>query len=712
MKPFARLVSGLGLAALARADAEHASSTPMERVAQLLVQMKNRVEADGMLEQQSYDKYACWCEETTARKAKDIARDKEIIEQTQAEIIKLEAEVASHQAEIKQTKKEITENLEAQREATALRDKENAEYAVERTESEQCSGALEAAIKVLTGAGEKKKAFLETGAMQEAQLLSVVAGVRSVLSKPSIMKELPDGDLRAVQRFLEHPEEFVGSRAGGMLSAVQIVNNPFGDYAPQSTQIQGILKSMYDTFVGDLEKSNAEEAEAQKAFEELMATKQKELQTLQDTLQQHELDEAEKSKALAEANQINDDTKVQLAADEKLFEDVKAGCKAKSTEWSQRSLLRSQELMGINQAISILTSPEARAKFQSAVTTFVQVGAVSRHRSGLDAAELGVRSAKLSALAQKYHNFGLAQIAVQMRSGGHFDKVIAAIDQMMEVLRREEQDDIAHRDRCQNAQNKNANDVEDLNSAIDKAGKTIEQLGNDATQLQNEIDIVKGEINATRNSMKEALKLRNEDEAAFRKAVKDDTDAIALLDQAIEAVQRFYNRNKVDVSLAQHREEPQYTDDPDKAPETTWSGGDYGGRKSETTGVIAILEMIKDDLKREIETSRQDDASAQAQYQKERSGMQDTLNAQTALKVNKERQLNDVEAKLADTEEFKAAKGNDLGAEKKLEDSIYTDCSWVETHFDTRRTQRKAEMDGLVEAKAYLAGVESGDELP
>jgi len=711
MKPFARLVSGLGLAALARADAEHASSTPMERVAQLLVQMKNRVEADGMLEQQSYDKYACWCEETTARKAKDIARDKEIIEQTQAEIIKLEAEVASHQAEIKQTKKEITENLEAQREATALRDKENAEYAVERTESEQCSGALEAAIKVLTGAGEKKKAFLETGAMQEAQLLSVVAGVRSVLSKPSIMKELPDGDLRAVQRFLEHPEEFVGSRAGGMLSAVQIVNNPFGDYAPQSTQIQGILKSMYDTFVGDLEKSNAEEAEAQKAFEELMATKQKELETLQDTLQQHELDEAEKSKALAEANQINDDTKVQLAADEKLFEEVKAGCKVKSTEWSQRSLLRTQELMGINQAISILTSPEARAKFQAAVTTFVQVGAVSRHRNSLDAAMLGVRSARLSALAQKYHNFGLAQIAVQMRSGGHFDKVIAAIDQMMEVLRQEEQDDIAHRDRCQNAQNKNANDVEDLNHAIGKAEKDIDRMGDEATQLKAAIGTLNGEIESTKADMEEALSLRNKDVADFRQAVKEDTDAIALLNEALVALKAFYKKNKIEIVQVKVGQAPEYTVDQDKAPETSWSGANYGGRKEETVGVVAIIEMLIEDLEKEIQTAKADDEAAQAQYEKERGALKASLDAQTAAKISKEKALNEVEGKIADTEEFKDSKNNDLGAEKELESALYTDCSWVDTHFTTRREKRKAEMDGLTEAKAYLAGVEAGDAI-
>merc|ERR1719183_3076727 len=100
------------------------------------------------------------------------------------------------------------------------------------------------------------------------------------------------------------------------MSAAQVANNPFGDYAPQSTQIQGILKGMYDSFAGDLEKDNAEEADKQKAFEELMATKKMELATLQATLEKQTLDEAEKTKKSAESKSLLDDTKAQLDADE------------------------------------------------------------------------------------------------------------------------------------------------------------------------------------------------------------------------------------------------------------------------------------------------------------------------------------------------------------------------------------------------------------
>ena len=45
---------------------------------------------------------------------------------------------------------------------------------------------------------------------------------------------------------------------------------------------------MYDAFTADLEKDNAAEAEAQKSFEEIMATKRQELATLEATLQKQD----------------------------------------------------------------------------------------------------------------------------------------------------------------------------------------------------------------------------------------------------------------------------------------------------------------------------------------------------------------------------------------------------------------------------------------
>jgi len=673
--------------------------TPMERVVGLLTDLEAKIELDGKLEQDSYDKYACWCESTLARKANDIAEAKELIKELEEEMIKLNGEIASHGAEIKQLKKDIAANLDSQREATEVRDNQFEEYKEERTESEQCIGALEAAIKVLTGAGTGAGKFLET--LQESQLISVAAGVRHAVGKAMAMSKdaISDTNLKVVRDFMNRPEDFVGKRSA-MLSAAQIANNPFGDYAPQSTQIQGILKGMYDSFTTSLEKANAEESEQQKSHEELMATKQMELKTLQLTLEKQTLDKAEKTKKLAEDKQLSDDTKVQLEADEVFFADTKAACKVKASEWSERTRLRTEELHGIGKAIQIMTSPEAQQVFENATTTFLQL---SKSNSVSEAKRVNAFKA-LRQMAKEYRSVSLVDLAAEVQTGGHFDKVIESIDKMIAFLRTEEAADINHRDRCQGAENKNTNDKDDLDHEIDKTGKTITRLEGESKATQTKIDATEADIKATISDMETLLQMRNDQHAEFVQALKDDSDAIELLEMAIVALTKFYKKNKIPLSLLSTK--PEYTEDPDKAPETTWDGGNYGGKTSETGGVVAIIGMLKEDLEKEMKTARQEEADDQANYEKDRAAMQAVLDAHKATKVSLERKKADIDSQIFDRKEYKGQKSDDLDSELKLSKALYEDCSWVATHFESRRTARKKEMAGLNEAKDYLAGVE------
>jgi len=671
--------------------------TPMAEVVMLINELAGKVEADGKSEQASYDKYACWCEDTLGRKAGDIANSKQTITDLSVLIEKLKAEIAVHGSEIQNLDKAIAANLAAQRDATEVRAGENEDYVGEKTESEQCIGALEAAVKVLNGAGAGKAGFLAT--MQEAQLLSVVAGVRQVLKRPSASRAASKEDLDIVQRFVEQPDAFMG-RGRTSLSAAQIAQNPFGDYAPQSTQIQGILKGMYDSFAADLEKANADESEQEKAFQALMATKKAEAATLQATLERHTLDKAEKTKTEAQSQQARDDEQAQLAADEAFFEQTKAGCKSKASNWNERSRLRTEELMGMRKAIEILSSEDAKATFVNATTTFLQIKADDPNQKSWK---------HLMALSQQFQNKKLALMAAQLRSGGHFDKVIDAINEMTAILRAEEQDDIEHRDRCQGSQNKNKNDLGDLDHSIEKTDKKIERLSGTATELEGTIKTLEGEINATGEDMAEILSMRNKESAAFIQSLADDTDAIGLLNKAIVALNAFYKRNKIPLELVQQPGD--YTVDPDKAPETNWKGAGYEGRTSESGGVIAILHMLAEDLAIEMGQARTEDASAQKEYLTQRDAMQTAVNTAEATKSATATELADTNMNIQEAEEFKAREGKDLAGETDKQAALSTDCAWVETHFESRRQKRKVEMAGLVDAKDYLAGVEAGTEV-
>jgi hypothetical protein len=680
------------------------NETPMDRVVTLIQDLKTKVEQDGKSEQQSYDKYACWCEKTLERKASDISSAKQLIEETEILIEKLKGEIASHSAEIAQLGKDIAANQASQKEATEIRNKDHSDYSEERAESEQCIGAMEAAIKVLTGAGTKK-GFLDTST-HKAQLLSVAAEVRSVLHLQNFPRAVSERDLEMVKSFVAKPEAYMAAHLAGM-SATQVGQNPFGDYAPQSTQIQGILKGMYDAFTADLEKDNVAESESQKTFEALIATKKAELTTLEETLQNQETDQAAKTKKLKESQVLKDDTVDQVNADEAFFADSKEACQTKAKEWSVRTRLRTEELSGMNEAISILSSGDAKKTFQNATTTFLQLTSIKVHHA--EKAGATKAYAQLRKMATEYRSLSLARIAAAVQMGGHFDKVMVMIDDMIALLRKEEASDIVHRDLCENAQNANKNELADLEHQIKKLNEMIKRMDNTKKELEEEISKLEDDIKDTKKNQKDLLDMRNTESDDFKQALKDDTDAVALLRQATAALSKFYKNNKIPLALVQSKA-PEYAEDPDKAPETSWSGSDYGGRKSESGGILAILAMLTEDLEKEIADARADDADAQEEYEKQNGALQKTLDAQEETKVGLEEEKASLEEKIDAAEAFKKGESDDKDAESDTKKALATDCKWVKTHFDSRREKRKVEMQGLVDAKGFLAGVDSGDD--
>jgi len=694
-----------------------ATKTPMQRVVELIAGLRQKVVTDGQVEQTDYNTYACWCEDTLGRKANDISASKDLIAESEILIKKLEGQIASHGAEIEGLAKDIAKNQASQKEAADVRAKAFEDYSSERSENEQCIGALEAAIKTLTGTGTKKS-FLDTST-RKAQVLSVAAQLRTVLRHKAFSQSAEEKDLDVVKQFVTKPEAFLVAGSTAM-SAAQVGQNPFGDYAPQSTQIQGILKGMYDTFTADLEKDNADEAESRKSYESLMSTKEEELKTLQKTKVAQETGQAEKTLKLREAEGFKMTTAEELAADETFFADTKEACKVKAGQWSVRVRLRTEELAGMSQAINILSGGDDT--FKSATTSFVQLAsnqhaaagtAYDRMRTMFQHAKAkGKAYGRIRGLATKFRSLQLAEIAVALQMNSPFDKVISMIDDMLALLREEAADDIRHRDMCEDSIKQYGNEKGDADNALSKATKQQKRLNRTKHELSDEITKIEGEINTTNVNLAALTKLRNKDHQEFSAALKHDTEAVALVREAIVTLNKFYKNNKIPIELTQKAamSAPKYTEDEDEAPKTSWSGSDYGGRKSETSGIVEILEMLVEDLEKEIADGRADEAEDEKDYQKQAGSLQKVLDTKDATKVGLEEERANVQDDL-DVAEDEMSDQTALGNNKaKSKLNLKADCAWVESHFEKRKTDREDEMQGLVDAKSFLAGVDAGDD--
>jgi len=706
----------VGTYAQALLDRGGADNNPPGKVMQLLVKLKNAAELDGRKEQKTFDKHQCWCERTLERKAKDISDAKDNIDRQQKIVTKLMAEMAAHEAEIKQLQKDIASNKAATKEASDIREQEFLDYNSQRAENEQCIGALQSAIRALTGAGAggKKAGLLETA--QETQLLSVAADISHVLQNSIVLDNVPAKDVDAIRMFISRHES-MDSGNSGHGNLLQVSNdNPFGDFAPQSGQIQGILKSMYDAFVADVEKSNAEEGQKQQAFETFMTTKKAELATLQATLLKQAKAVSEKGRLRSDSRRERDETRAQLKADEVFFADTKVSCQEVAFVWAERSRMRTEELQGIITAVKILQNEQSQEIFKKATNTFVQIQSSHHslgHRGSRHAQTKKQVFVQLTKLASKYGTRALGRVAALAQSGSNFRKVIATIDKMIKHIREEEASDIAHRDRCQNAKQKLIDNVEDAKSSQEQAKSRIARFTDRKGDLNSRIEHLEKEMKDTKTEIKERLELRNKEVAEFRKALKADSEAVDTLNKVIVALTAFYKKNGIPMTLVQ--KPPEYTIDQDKAPELGWDGeGDeYTGKKEETHGIIQILAMLADDYKHEMKVGRANDAKAQEEFEADREAMNEALHAQKESYVGAEQELAEIEAKLQEAQATFDQKGSYLSDEAKMRKTLDADCGWVKTKFAERRKKRKAELDGLAEAKNILAAAQGGnyDEL-
>jgi len=122
-----------------------------------------------------------------------------------------------------------------------------------------------------------------------------------------------------------------------------------------------------------------------------------------------------------------------------------------------REGLRDEELKGIDAALEMLTSDEARALFATSIkpgteksASFLQIASTPALLQDSAMAPAARAYNALKAQVKKAHSIRLAALAVSIRSAkaGHFDKVIGAIDKMLTTLEEEGAADLAKKTQC------------------------------------------------------------------------------------------------------------------------------------------------------------------------------------------------------------------------------------------------------------------------
>jgi chromosome segregation ATPase len=676
---------GLSLVASGRA----VQGSPVEKVVNLLTTLKAQVESDGKTEQQIYDKYACWCEKTSKRKAEDIVEAQEELRALGQKILTLKGKIATLAAEIAELTSKIKSNEAEQEMLTAVRQKENAAFMAEAVETKQALAALQEAITVLAKATTPKKGGAEL--IQETQQARSKQVIKSVIDALPSKNNLSPSHMALLS-------DFMSSRAG---------------YAPQSATIQGILGDMYLTFSSDLESSTLEEANRNHDYEKLYASIEKENNELKATRARKESEKADAESMLADTTKTYDDTEKQMKADMEFFDQTKAACESKHEEWTTRKNLRDEELEGISKAIEILSSDDARELFDKSikpgVETFLQVGSTpTLLQDATNAPNVRAYNA-LKAQVKRSHSVRLAALAVRIRTAkfGHFEPVIKAIDEMLQTLQEEGAADLAKKTQCLDEYQEITKTVNDLDWKIKNNKAKIAKLEELIALRTAEKEETIEKIAETEEYIKDITAERKAENEAYLEAKKDDEDAIALLEDAKEALTKYYKKNgikmgKIQGSVKLLQEDPEFAVSEDQAPDATFSH--KGNRKFESKDIVSIMQYIIEDLKDELSNEKEAEAKSQMEFEQELATAEKLKRDLEAKKVTLEEIIAKRESDKKDEQADMKENNGDRDSELAYQQKIKPDCDWILRAFDERATARAAEAAGLTSAKEYLAG--------
>merc|ERR1719206_451580 len=204
--------------------------------------MLKQLEKEAEEDEEIYDKLACWCETNDKEKTKAIADAEARISDLSMKIEELTASSARLSTEIKNLEKEVAENQAALDKATAIRQKELAEFNEEEKDLLGSISALKAAVTVLS----KHNSLLQ---IPQTHVAGVAASVQNVMQKHSSLLSgvLTHSERKAVSAFVQSPEDYFDAEPTFKQS-----------YAPQSGEIFGILKQMKETFESNLSASQKE----------------------------------------------------------------------------------------------------------------------------------------------------------------------------------------------------------------------------------------------------------------------------------------------------------------------------------------------------------------------------------------------------------------------------------------------------------------------
>lgn len=643
------------LAALALTTSAAAGNvSPVQKVLQMMSEMKAKGEAMVAEESKIYAEYSEWVDDESTKLGFSITTAKKDIEELLAFIAKADSDVDQLSAGVSELESEISSLTTEKTEATALRNEQHAEYEKVSTDYSESVDALRRAIQTM-----------ESKNYDVAQAESMLQ--RMATSAP--------GMHRVLAEFLQSSSKQEEKRGGPEVAA----------YEFQSGSIISLLEKFLDKFKAEL--AEAEEAESNQVHNHAQ-----ELQHLEATIsysqKQHEEKSTLKAKRASESASAKAslaDTRSDLVADQKTLADMKATFASKTDQYKENQQVRKDELEAIAKAIEIIADKAVSGSYGQHELGLAQTTSLLQIRSATSRVNARDKAAAfLKKRAQALSSEALKALAAQAEANP-FDKVIEMIKDLVAKLKEEAAAESEHKAWCDEQLHNNKLKREKKTSKVNQLTATVDSLTEDIDTMGQKMKTLSREQADLNKGMSEATEMRTAEKAKNTQTMKDAAAGEEAVKEALVVLREFYSSQSF---LQQKRQVPEMAA--------------YKGMQSAKGGVIGMLEVIASDFSRLNADTKAAEHAAAAEY--------DTFMSDSKALAKEKHELEFKTSLAKDESEFQ--KGNtqkDLKAtQKELDKALSYQqhlkpvCLEVHVSYKERVAARKAEIEALKEAYSIL----------
>jgi len=513
------------------------------KVTKILKEILKKNKEDGEKDRELFAKFRCYCDTNEEEKTESVETLDKQIKLLTSELAELSADTGKRSAENGELSISISENEAARTMADSVRDKDNKAFTDEETDLKAAIDSMDQAISTLSAIGADMTA-------SNADRVSG-ADTGSFLKKDSRLSKVADKILGAKET-MKHAFEAASALLGPKQRRAfeSFIQAPFGGaYQSQSGEIVGILKSMHDTFKANLADARQRESTSQEDYDKFSKVKMDNFDKMKKVFEANEEVMGTNDDEVATKKSSKADAEVSFLEDSQFLAKLKAMCEKKTKEYEKRKMIRSNEEAAVAQGVSILNSEDAKNAFGDIKATtdggtgpmFMQI---SRHSTN---SFEGVRPKiqhMVQRAAMKLKSLKLAKVAVALEAGNPFEKVVKSVEDMVELIAKEEKADDEQKAWCDSEREESfqtKSDKEDgINGLIEKIDSLDDTVNNEETGLKKQKADAYDSLKQNRADQKTSIKERKEEILIYHSVIMNLHDAEKTLMKATKVLKKYY----------------------------------------------------------------------------------------------------------------------------------------------------------------------------